>query len=472
MNTEKTLEKERKELEKRRNQQSQNRSPFYFIIFCIIIVLIHIVDEIATNLGSMVQSSVVTEFFVKNLGLEFDAGLAQMTLYISAIGSIVMIAPFYKALSDKIGRRFFLILNTFAMAAGMLIAYFSNSVIMYLIGNTIISFFIAHDMQVIFIVEEAPKDKRATIYAVTKALGTVGLVLVPITRRVFMDADSSNWRPVFLTPAIMGIIVSVVAVLIIKESKAFVDQRVEYLKKPLAERFAEQENARKAKAEKSKADKAKSKSQEKSGVFPAIKYCFTANKDIRMLTIIYVLVCIGLVPMTFYNESIMHTNGMSTADITAAQSIYPFVYAAIILVGGIIGDKLGRKISSFIWGALSAVAFTSFIFGSAGGWNPYVIGVIFACFLGGFWTCIDYLYMMAAEKVPTEIRASVLGGLSMLQMIGLGTGMISTTVGMQFVSVGTICAAIGVPPVVLGIILLMLKTKETKGSRLNIKEHT
>lgn len=463
MNREKMELREQKELLRRKKQLEKKPYNLYLLVLCIVVVLVHIVDEITTNLSNMVQSSVVTEFFVMGMGLEYNEGLATMAAVSAPLGIISMLAPFYKSLADRFGRKMFLVLNTFGFALGLSICFLANHYMVYLVGTAVISFFIAHDMQVVFILETAPKDKRATIYAVTKCLGTIGLVLVPVMRRFFLDADATNWRPMFGLPAFAAIAVGIVGLLFIYESRVFVQSRIEYLEKPYEERHP-------VKAKLSKEEKkALKKSQRKAGVFPAIKYLLTHNKDLRWLTITYVVLSIGLVPIANYYESIMSTGGMSTAEITNAQFVYPFGFALIILLGGLIGDKFGRKMTSVFNGCLSVVSFCLFIFGASHGWNSYFIGVLYSCFLGGYWTCLDYLSVMASEKVPTDVRGSTLGALSLLQMAGCMVGMIVLTVSLAVFAtafVGTLCAVVAVPSIVACMVLTVLKVKETKGVAL------
>ena len=463
MNRERIELREQKELLRRKKQLEKKPYNMYLLVLCVVVVLVHIVDEITTNLSNMVQSSVVTEFFVMGMGLEYNEGLATMAAVSAPLGIISMLAPFYKSLADRFGRKMFLVLNTFGFALGLSICFLANHYMVYLVGTAVIGFFIAHDMQVVFILETAPKDKRATIYAVTKCLGTIGLVLVPVMRRFFLDADATNWRPMFGLPAFAAIAVGIVGLLFIYESRVFVQSRIDYLEKPYEERHP-------VKAKLSKEEKkALKKSQRKAGVFPAIKYLLTHNKDLRWLTITYVVLSIGLVPIANYYESIMSTGGMSTAEITNAQFVYPFGFALIILLGGLIGDKFGRKMTSVFNGCLSVVSFCLFVFGASHGWNSYFIGVLYSCFLGGYWTCLDYLSVMASEKVPTDVRGSTLGALSLLQMAGCMVGMIVLTVSLAVFAtafVGTLCAVVAVPSIVACMILTVLKVKETKGVAL------
>lgn len=63
----------------------------------------------------------------------------------------------------------------------------------------------------------APPKHRAKIFSFVKCVSTLGLMLVPLLRRTFMT-DASEWRMVYLVPAILGIIVSFIALISLRET--------------------------------------------------------------------------------------------------------------------------------------------------------------------------------------------------------------------------------------------------------------
>ena len=383
-----------------------------------------------------------------------------MTAISTPLGMVSMLAPFYKALSDKFGRKMFLVLNTVGFSLGMIIAYFSNSIVGYSIGIAIISFFIAHDLQVVYIQESAPPKYRATIYAVTKGIGTFGLFAVPFLRRFFVDRDASLWKNVFLIPGLCGLGVALLTQLLTKESKVFLEQRVNHLKQPYEVRHPEKKKLTK---EEKKAAKAKAN---KSGVFSAISYLFHNNKDLMWTTISVIIFAIGMMGIAM-NVNVIMATGMNEQEITNAQSVYAFGYAILVIIFGLIGDNLGRKPTVLITGIMSIVTFILFVIGVRNHWNSWLIGVLYSGFLGGYWTSQDYMVFMASEKVPTKIRGSVLGGLNLLQYIGIGVGTLLLTVAQVFISddmIGIACAISAIPGMIVAMFLIMKYTSDTKGT--------
>jgi hypothetical protein len=75
--------------------------------------------------------------------------------------------------------------------------------------------------------------------------------------------------------------------------------------------------------------------------------------------------------------------------------------------------------------------------------------------------------IMMTEKVPTDIRASVVGAEGLLLIIGLAVGYLAVIVGMIFLPVWLTCLVIATPGVVISIAILASQVKETKGANLD-----
>ena len=111
-NVERLQAREAKELIRREKQLGARSNKFYSIYLFMILSLIYITDEIASTISIQFQANIVTEFFVKNMGMEYGAGLSLF----SAIGFIsypvTLLIIFYRPLADKFGRKPFLVINT------------------------------------------------------------------------------------------------------------------------------------------------------------------------------------------------------------------------------------------------------------------------------------------------------------------------------------------------------------------------
>ncbi|MBR3836270.1 MAG: MFS transporter [Clostridia bacterium] len=460
MKTDKTKLREEKQLSRLSKTRSKGTYGGYFFVLVCLIAIVNILDEVTSNLTVTVQSSFVTEFFVNNPFLgkyyTFQEGLALH----STIGVVTyvfgIITPFYKALADKWGRKPLFVLSTLGMATGLAIIYLSTSYIMFLVGFAVISFFMGHDIQIIYILEEAPEKHRAKIYSFLKSFGILGVILIPTLRDILMGDDATRWREIFLVPALLGFIAVLLVMLLAKDTKVFINERIAYLSRPFEERQAEKELKKKQ----------KEAQRNQSGVFNGVKYIF-ANKDTKSLIISHIIFDSAMPAIALYFESAMHKVGMSTSDITKALFMVPVVYATITFLSGFIADKLGRKATVTGFSTTCIIGYSLFVAGILLGWNPYLIGAFAGLYQGSYWIGRDYMNVMMTEKVPTDIRASVVGAEGLLVIIGLVVGYAAAVIGMIRFPIWWVCLAISVVAVGVAAIMFTAQVKETKGVSLD-----
>ena len=135
-----------RELEKLQRDRKKARYAGYFAVLLIMIVLTDILDNLATNVGANITSSFITEFFVngKVFGRSYgyEEGLALHNT-ISLFGYVLaLLAPFYKSLADRVGRKPLFVISALGMAAGLLIIFLCRSYPVFLVGSFMLSFFI------------------------------------------------------------------------------------------------------------------------------------------------------------------------------------------------------------------------------------------------------------------------------------------------------------------------------------------
>ena len=454
MLTEKQLKekaREEKQLSRLVKSREKGRYAGYFAVILGLILLVDILDNFTTNVGSNITSCFITEFFVEGgvfgRTYTYEEGLSLHNT-ISLIGYVIaLLSPFYKSLADKIGRKPLFVISSAGMAIGLLIICFCKNYIVFLIGSFTTSFFLGHDIQILYILEEAPSDRRATVYSIIKGLGGLSSVLVPTMRTAFMGSDPTKWRSIYLLPGIGGMCIVLLVFLLAKDTKVFEDKRIEYLSVPYEDRLEEKKKA--------------SGKKEKAGIIPAIRYIFS-HKDLRTLILIKTLFDAAIIAMTNY-ESIMFKANMSTEDITTAEYFYPFIYAGAVMISGFMADKIGRKKTIVIFGGICAVSFVLFIISANSLWNPKLVGAMYGLYLGGYWIGRDYMEIISTEMVPTDIRASIIGAGGLLVYVGMGIGFAFVNIGMLFMPIWFTCLVFAFPCITVSVILLYLKVRETKG---------
>ncbi len=453
----KLINREEKQLKSLLIKKEKGYYKGYFGVILFLIAFVNIIDEVSSGLPTYVQSSIVTDFLVNNTFLgksySFSDGLALHTTIGALTYGFGLITPFYKALADKLGRKPLFAFSTFGMSLGMLVTFSAQNYIVFLIGYSIMAFFMGHDIQIIYILEEAPSKHRARIYSILKALGIMGTVAIPALRDLLMNNDPARWRLVFLVPSIVGFVACFLVIIFGKETRVFIKERTEYLSIPFEERKAE-------KLRKKQESKADSNNQ---GVINGAKYIFS-NKDTRTLLLTHITFDVAIASVGLFYESIMHIAGLSTAQTTDALYMIPFVYAGTTFISGFLADTIGRKKTVLIGSVLCVGGFVMFILGLNKGFSPQLVGIFAGMYQGGYWIGRDYMNIMMTEKVPTEIRASVVGAEGLLTSAGMAVGYVLMVVGMMFVSVGTAAAFVIIPFVSVAAIWFMIGVKETKGT--------
>lgn len=377
----------------------------------------------------------VTEFFVKPLGLPYHEAISMYSA-VNVLSYVLMpILPFYKALSDKFGRKPFLVFNIIGMGVGMTLSAWAPNPIIYFIG-----------------------------YGLVKGTGALSVALLPVIRSVVMGDDSTMWRGVYGISAVLAFAIAVFAMLGVRETNPFLKQRVEYLEMPY-----DQRHPAKQKREKNAA-KGTDKSR-KTGVVVAMKHLFK-SKQLFWLTVVGFSFGISSMTLSSYVESIMSNFGMSTEEITTALFIQPFFNTGLTWIAGFISDRIGRKRIIAIAGTIAITGFVCFNLSAFMGASPYIVGVCYGIYLGCWWIVMDYQGMMIAESAPTYNRTSVMGAVSLLTLIGTAIGVVMPIgSALIFDKIGFGYMLIAAPFVIIGIVLMLWKVKETKGVDLNEVEY-
>lgn len=463
----KKQEKIQKEIARLEREKSKPKRGGYLAFLILIICVVYITDEIASQIQTLMKTEIATDLLAK-YG-ESSIGVLDI------LGIIAFpfqgLSLLYKPLADKYGRKPFLVLNTFGMGIALLFIFLSNNLVLYVIGATLAAFFVPHDMQVVYITESSPPKHRAKIYSIVKGVSTFGVMLVPLFRRLFMTT-ASEWRMVYLVPALLGIVVSLIALMTLRETDAYIESRLKYL--------------RMTDEEKEAAKNSKDSSESQGGLIAAIKFV-AHHKQLRWLYIAVAFGTMGVLVTMQYQAIISYgyaqsglaqglyssleaaLDAVSVGAVTSALFMFPIGSGLIQLSHGFISDKWGRKPAIVSMAAATIISLILFSAGAEKAWNPYAVGFFSGVCIGSFWACTDINTMMVGESAPTNLRSSIIS----LSMFALGVGYIVTyAVGVPLItyfgnsSIPTVSLCLALPSLAVSMLILIFKTKETKGTNL------
>ena len=253
---------------------------------------------------------------------------------------------------------------------------------------------------------------------------------------------------VYLIPVVVAIVIGVMAYFLVHETPVFVDQRRAWLS------LTPEEKAARA------AEDAKTGTAAEGGVWNALKFIFK-TPQLRWILISGFL----FFATTFYTSyyATVMEGAMGTEMVASALIIYPFFNGAVTIISGFFSDKLGRKKVCVLLGSLALVGLLLFVLACRLHWGPIAAGITYGCSIGGLWSMSDTIILtMPAASSPSGMRSSVMGTISVLIFAGIIVGQALFIVLQNFIAMDMLLLLICVPFMVLSLVLLMTKVKETK----------
>ena len=110
--------------------------------------------------------------------------------------------------------------------------------------------------------------------------------------------------------------------------------------------------------------------------------------------------------------------------------------------------------------------FLLYFIGANNNWDPYVVGFFCGACIGSYWYTGDLMGLMISESTPTNLRASMLAVQPMVSgtiySVAMGAVMVLINL-LGDASIGICTVATIVPGMLVGLIMMMLKVKETNG---------
>lgn len=453
---EKTPETLRIQLRKWQFKAKSKPNRFYFYYFIFVICLAYIIESIAIYINGVVQQDVIGQFFG---GLSEADQSTRYNIMLTVCSSASVLTFFYKALSDKYGRKPFLVINIFGLAFGMFICFLAKNVGIFAIGCFIMYFFTPAHMEELYIIETCSPKHRGFWLAFSKAFGIMGIALVSFLRKWAIN-QTPSWQYVFLIPACIGCGVAIVCLLLVDESPVFVQNKINYYKSEI----------RKLEYPLEVEDKKTKYQLKQGGILTAIKYMFY-DKSLLWLFVVGIIFTISSVAVTNYTQIIADSATTST-NMDTILIIFPFTYAFVELVIGIISDKIGRIRASILSSAITLLGFLLFVVGNKMHWSEHFLGALLGAFIGGYMVSLDLYNIVCAEKSPTNLRGSILSVVNISYSAGglIATGLL--IVCQQFIKnmdIGYFALIAIVPALFISLLILISKIPETKDMLLVTK---
>jgi len=424
-----------------------------------VLSLIYIVDEVASTISIQFQSNIINEFFVQNMGMEYGEGLSLSSALGFITYPVTLLIVFYRPLADRFGRKPFLVINTFVMGLGLFLVYLSDNIYVYMIGSSLMGFMVSHDMQCVYILECSSEKKRARNYALIKAVAILGTLLIPLLRETLMQNRSERWHLVYLVPAVLGFVLSLVALLFARETDTFLVNRVRYLKTPMEDREKQSKEEKTGNAQ--------------GGIIHAVRFAFK-HRQLRFLMLACCFYYSASLATATYNTVMKESALMTEEAITMALYLYPIGNALMTFTAGLVSDRFGRKTTIIAMSCSAVVYYSLFIAGAMFGWTPILTGFAIGGFMGSYWGAGDTIGgIMFSESAPTNLRSSVTVINTLLNGIIGGLATIVTIILLPLIpkeTFGYMYLALTIPGLIGAILIIWKYVGETRG--LDLKKVT
>jgi MFS family permease len=123
--------KKQKEIAKWEREKAKPKRNYYFAYLVFIITLIYATDEIASQIGTLMKTEIANDLFAK-FGQSSVALLDILSILVVPFQALGLL---YRPFADRLGRKKFLIINTFGMSFAMLVIFLSNNIFLYFINT-------------------------------------------------------------------------------------------------------------------------------------------------------------------------------------------------------------------------------------------------------------------------------------------------------------------------------------------------
>lgn len=391
-----------------KDENSTLRSPAYFKYMMFILILVLILDNYTQFYSAIIPSKVVEEF-LGNYPQNVANSIFFFSLAVASLGSYIVFFVWYS--SDRVGRKFLLVLSVFGMVFASFGILFSRNIVEYTIFRLVLAIFVGSDIWLIYINEESPPEKKAFWTNIALIGGMIGILLMAVFRSIYITETSpvGAWRGMTYFSIILGIPLGILVALTIKETS----------------KYQEIKENRPTRGERANLLK---------------KNLNTIFRSDRRMAFITVLIL----------NFIWSLNGIyySLGELYMAQSPYLkegdiniVVYILVpsimggFLTTGILADKIGRKPLLYVYVVLFFVGAIIFLIGAATPGIALILVCIGQCLINiAYWGTWVLLSIITIELVPTDARGTGMGLKSVMGTLAGTIGLLVTGIITYFFS--------------------------------------
>jgi MFS family permease len=145
-------------------------------------------DSYCSELYDKIQSLYLKDLLM----IPMDITLNEATVLLNSVAIpfyvIAALAPMSRVLVDYIGKKKVFLMSFCVLVMGVLICMTTDNWLLFLLGNSLVSFGCSVDIQYIYIVDEFESNKRGTVRGILAAVAALAGMGVAFVRKI-----SANW---------------------------------------------------------------------------------------------------------------------------------------------------------------------------------------------------------------------------------------------------------------------------------------
>ena len=379
-----------------------------------VIILIQFIDSYCTEIFGRTQSLSVTTFLIDARGMSADEGVAYMSRMMLPFYLIGMLTPFVRSYADIVGRKVMLFINVALLVVGSVICMLADSLIIYLLGNGILILGYSLDIHMIYIVDMLPANRRATVRGICGGTAMAAAMCIPLMRSWIANRSGYSWQDIYIVGIVggVGILVCMGIYVALRAAAGH------------------------------------SRSSETSSLYDISNEIFTKDgkihfihtlkelcKQSRTKALLISICVVGLATagIQYYNEPLLAFGGMTEKKVNIVLLWQPVIALVVNVIAGIAADRLRREYVVAAGIVLSLVTGCVFIFGVDHITSPALLGILWGCMSGFYYSSEELINMMVMESAAPEIRGRASAMSTFAYGIGdqVGIFAISLVVGIS-----------------------------------------
>ncbi|MGN0379548.1 MAG: MFS transporter [Butyrivibrio sp.] len=330
-------------------------------VIVILIVIVQFADSYQSDLFTKLQSFFITEYFVEGKGMTFNASAGLLNGIMLPCYIISALAPLARTLADKFGKEKIIICNFIILTAGLFTCIAADNVIVFAVGNAVVTFGTSLDIQYLYIAEDIPEKRRGLVRGIAAAVGAAASMFLPVCRNYFVGRRGNNWRILYQ----IGILICLITIFMVMVGSFFSHRQSE---RPV-------------------------KKQQNNDI--KLKELITGNKKLLILLMIMGIATAGV---TYYNEPLLTYNHCSEKFINTVLIIQPAVTFLLMLLIGAASDRIGRRKTTLSCIILTVASLIIYVISIKHFPNAVLAGICWGIMISAYFSVINLSNLTLMES--------------------------------------------------------------------------